>query len=128
MLAAEKVHVTFDESKSLVELSFSAPGENDDEHNEMALAMKAHFDNLVTTHPDAKFKVLVDLTNAGIPTKHATDLYISTLSDKRVAKTAFFGVSKTIESIINFIVGASGRGLETRFFINKEEAYNWLAQ
>ena len=92
----------------------------------MAEESKEFYDNLITKNPNAKFKILVDLTNAGIPTKHATEVYVKTLSDKRIVKTAFLGMSQSIESIINFIVSAAGRGDHVRFFIDRQEALEYL--
>ncbi|HEY4514899.1 MAG TPA: hypothetical protein VJJ22_01945 [Candidatus Paceibacterota bacterium] len=125
-MSTGKVLFSFDEKTSLVELSFSAPGENAMEHDAMAEELKQIYEDLISRYKDTQFKVFVDLTNAGLPTKHATEVYVKTLSDKRILKTAFFGISKSIESVINFIIESAGRGGETRFFINKEEALAWL--
>lgn len=127
-MVTDKVSVIYNTETRIVELSFTSPGESPEEHDAMAMETKRHFEDLASVHKEGKFKILVDLTNAGIPTKHATDIYISTLSDKLIEKTAIFGLSKTIESIINFIVGASGRGSETRFFLDKAAALEWLGQ
>ena len=123
-----KIHLIVDEDTKQVVLSFSAPGLNDNEHNAMAEETKIFYEQLVERRPNDKFRVLVDLTNAGLPTKHATDMYVSTLSDKRIEKTAFFGLSSSIQSIISFIVNASGKGEAVRFFIDKNQALAWLKE
>ena len=123
-----KVHLVIDEATNIVTLSFSAPGETDVEHDAMALETRAFYEGLVARKPDGRFRVMVDLTNAGVPTKHATDIYIETLSDKRIERTSFFGLSSSIKSIISFIVNAAGRGDHVRFFIDKDQALAWLKE
>lgn len=121
-----KVRLVVNEETKLVELSFSAPGESVEEHDKMAEETREFYKNLLAINPDVKFKVLVDLSNAGIPTKHATDLYIATLSDKHIERTAIFGMSKAIQSVINFIVSAAGKGENVKFFIDREQALKYL--
>lgn len=120
-----KVSVDLD-SDGIVRLTFKAPGETPEEHDRMAEETREAYEKLKSLHPDGQFRVLVDLTNAGIPTQHAREVYIKTLSDKRIKKTAFFGVGGAIKTIVSFIVSASGKGEEVKFFINQEEALSWL--
>ena len=121
-----KVIVTLDESTQLIVLSFSAPGKDDDEHEAMANETKRLYQDILRKHPEAKFKVLVNLTNTGIPSKRAIEIYINTLSEKHIEKTAFFGMTGAIQSIISFISEAAGRGQNTRFFIDEAQARGWL--
>jgi hypothetical protein len=123
-----KVKFSLDESTRLVELSFLAPGENADEHNAMAREVDEYYQNMIERFPEGGFKVLVDLTNAGLPTKEASNIYIKTLSDKRIVKAAIFGMGLAIKSVINLIVAASGRDEHTRFFVDREKAVEWLLQ
>ena len=123
-----KVIFTIDPVQRLITLSFSAPGVDEREHLIMAKFVKHWYEDLKVKYPDARFRVLVDLTNAGIPSKGATDIYTSTLSDKQIERTAFYGVAGTIKSIINFIVSASGKGDRVQFFIDKNKALRWLEQ
>ena len=121
-----KVLFTIDPVQHLVTLAFKAPGADDKEHLAMAKYVKQWYENLKTEYPDAHFKVLVDLSNAGIPNKGATDIYTATLSDKQIERTAIYGVAGTIKSIINFIVSASCKGDRVQFFIDKNKAMEWL--
>ncbi len=121
-----KVNFSLDEETNLVVLSFNAPGKDAEEHDAMAMETKAWAESLLKRFPDRKFKVLVDLTNAGLPTTSASKIYIETLSDNHITKTAFFGVSSSIQSIITFIVNSAGRGEHSKFFIDKANALAWL--
>lgn len=122
-----KVNFVHDEASDLITLSFNAPGSSNEEHDQMANETQTFYDELKAKFPERKFKVLVNLLNAGTPTKHATDLYIKTLSDKQIEKTAFLGMSNAIQSIINFIVNAAGKGDNVKFFISEPQALEWLA-
>lgn len=115
-----------DESTKLIELSFSAPGETDEEHNAMAREVEEYYNDMIKRFPDGHFKVIVDLSNAGLPTKEASNIYTKTLSDKRIEKAAIFGMGLAIKSVINFIVAAAGRDEHTRFFVDREQALAWL--
>lgn len=121
-----KVLFTIDPVERLVTLAFKAPGADDHEHVVMAQFVKKWYEDLKNKYPEAHFRVLVDLTNAGIPNKGATDIYTATLSDKQIERTAIYGVASTIKSIINFIVSASGKGDRVQFFIDKNKAIEWL--
>jgi len=121
-----KVHLVYEETTNLVTLSFSAPGESPEEHDDMAAETREFYEDMIKRFPERKFRILVDLSGAGIPTKHATDMYIETLSDKRIERTAFYGMSHAIQSIINFIVNAAGRGENVKFFIDQNQALEWL--
>ncbi|HEY4483154.1 MAG TPA: hypothetical protein VI953_03215 [Candidatus Paceibacterota bacterium] len=121
-----KVLFTIDPVQNLVTLAFKAPGVDDHEHLVMAKFVKSWYEDLKTKYPEQHFRVLVDLTNAGIPNKGATDIYTATLSDKQIERTAIFGVAGAVKSIINFIVSASGKGDRVQFFIDKDKALEWL--
>lgn len=123
---SDKVVFSLDETSKLINLSFKGPGQDDVEHEQMAGTVKNWYDKLVVTHPDTRFKVLVDLTNAGIPNKNATDIYTKTLSDGHIIRTAFYGVGPAIKSVINFIVSAAGKGDKVEFFIDRAKALEWL--
>ena len=121
-----KVNISIDPLTHLISLEFTSPGESDAEHLAMAGEVKRWYEDLASKYPDEKFRVMVDLTNAGVPTKEASQTYIETLSSKRIEKTAFYGVAGTIKAIINFIVSASGKGENVQFFIDKDKAIEWL--
>src|SRR3989344_9289657 len=110
-----KVLFTIDPVLHIVTLSFKAPGADDHEHLVMAKFVRSWYEDLKVKYPGAHFKVLVDLTNAGIPNRGATDIYTQTLSDKQIERTAIYGVAGTIKTIINFFVSASGRGGRGQF-------------
>lgn len=92
----------------------------------MAQETEEFYKNLTERFPDKHFRVLVDLTNAGVPTKEASDIYIRTLSDKRIEKAAIFGMGGAIKSVINLIVMAAGRDEHTHFFVDSAQALAWL--
>ena len=123
---SDKVVLSLDESSKLINLSFKGPGQDDAEHEQMAATVKNWYEKLVAKYPDTRFKVLVDLTNAGIPNKSATDIYTKTLSDGHISRTAFYGVGPAIKSVINFIVSAAGKGDKVQFFIDPDKAKEWL--
>ncbi len=123
--ATGKVSVRIEEDQ-IVRLSFTGPGETDEEHLRMAKETKAAYRGVLAKFPDIDFRILVDLSNAGIPTKEAREIYVSILSDKRIKRTAFFGVGKAIKSIVSFIVSAAGKGDNVEFFIDEETALKWL--
>lgn len=123
-----KVKFNLDESTKLIELSFLAPGETDEEHNAMANEVEAYYQGMLKRYPEGSFKVLVDLSNAGLPTKEASGIYTKTLSDKHIEKAAIFGMGGAIKSVINFIVAAAGRDEHTRFFVDRAQALTWLLE
>jgi hypothetical protein len=123
-----KVKLSLDEYTMLIELSFLAAGETDEEHNAMAKEVEDYYQDMLSRFPEGRFKVLVDLSNAGLPTKDASNIYTKTLSDKRIEKAAIFGMGLAIKSVINFIVAAAGRDEHTRFFVDREQALAWLLQ
>ena len=110
----------------IVYLSFKCIDISAEEHNRIAEEMAQKYAKIKKDNPDTKFKVLVDLMEAGVPTEKARELYIKTLSDNQVEKTAFYGVGGAIRGIISFIVSAAGKGEEVKFFINRDEALEWL--
>ncbi len=92
----------------------------------MAREVEEYYNDMIKRFPDGHFKVIVDLSNAGLPTKEASNIYTKTLSDKRIEKAAIFGMGLAIKSVINFIVAAAGRDEHTRFFVDREQALAWL--
>ena len=94
----------------------------------MAAEVDEYYKDLVKRFPSGRYKVIVDLSNAGLPTKEASDVYIKTLSDKHIEKAAIFGMGSAIKSVINFIVAAASRDEHTHFFVDREQALAWLLQ
>jgi hypothetical protein len=123
-----KVRVSVENPDEIVVLSFTAPGTTDEEHTKMAEETRAAFEVLVKDFPNNASHVLVDLTHAGIPSSKAREIYIKTLSDRRIKKTAFYGAGTAIKTIVSFIVSASGRGEEVKFFVNDGDARAWLRE
>lgn len=124
---SKKIEVGLEDS-NLVVLRFLENGESDEEHTRMANDIHNAFERIKSEHQGTvSFNVLVDLSKAGLPSAGARTMYIKTLSDKAISKTAFFGAPSSIQAVVSFIVSAAGRGEEVRFFVNEKEAREWLS-
>jgi hypothetical protein len=110
----------------LVTLTFRSMDISATAHIELAQEVREVYYSLKDRFPNKNFKVLVDLTNAGVPPKKVSDSYIKTLSDRHIEKTAIYGMGSAIKSIVTLITSAAGKGDQLRFFIDKEEALAWL--
>src|SRR3989344_1998484 len=114
------------EEQSIIFLHFLAPGSDDAEHARMAHDVATTFEQLKKEHENEKpYRVLVDLSHAGMPSSEARTIYIKTLSDHSILKTAFFGAPSAIQAVVSFIASASGRGDEVQFFVGEKEARDW---
>lgn len=112
--------------KGLVKLTILAPGDTDEEQEQMARDTKEIYGELQSKNPDVKYKVMVDLSKAGIPGSKSREIFIDTLSDRGIVKVAFFGAGTAVRSIVDFIISAAGKGEQVQFFLDEEAAKDWL--
>ena len=125
--SSDLLSVSVDET-GLIYLTFHTKDISDHQHIELSAEVRGVYEIIKEKYPDQKFSVLVDLTDAGNPSKKAAEMYIKTLSDSRIKRVAIFGMSGVIEGIVHFIVAAAGKGDEVKFFIDKGESLRWLRQ
>lgn len=125
--SSDYLSVSVDET-GFINLAFHTKDLLEEQHVELSAEVRGVYEIIKEKYPDQKFSILVDLTDAGRPSKRAAEMYIKTLSDSRIKKVAIYGMGSMIESIVRFIVAAAGKGEEVKFFLDKDEAMHWLRQ
>ena len=114
--------------EDIYQLSFNSQDATEEEHDEMAAETKRLSNLIHQQFPGKALRVLIDLTNGGVPPERARKVYVQTLADKEFDRVAIYGIGSALTSVVDFIVSASGKGDKVHFFVDRDRAIAWLKE
>ncbi|MCK5561725.1 MAG: STAS/SEC14 domain-containing protein [Thermoplasmata archaeon] len=96
-------------------------GEIDDE---TAIVAKKVVADLIEM-ADGEVKIMIDITQAGTPSRNARLIGQESLNDERIGKIAIFGMNPVAKVIASFFMNFTHKN-NIKFFKIKKEAIEWL--
>lgn len=134
MLPDEKLKDTFKltvEEGNIVSVAFPELLSEEDS-NQQARFMVASVEEELSKNPQAKFGLLIDLTPLKILPSFLTNesrvVYEEFAQNKQLGKVAIVGANLFYKVATNFLMTASRRGSDIKWFSKKEEALSWLRE
>ena len=134
MLPDEKLKDTFKltvEEGNIVSVAFQELLSEEDS-NQQARLVVASVEEEFSKNPQAKFGLLIDLTPLKILPSFLTNksrvVYEEFAQNKQLGKVAIVGANLFYKVATNFLMTASRRGSDIKWFSKKEEALPWLRE
>jgi hypothetical protein len=134
MLSEQELKNTFKltvEEGNIVAATFSELL-SEDESNRQAKVVVASVEEIFNSNPKSEFSFLVDLTPLKVQpsflTSNSRGIYEEFANNKQLGKVAIVGANLFYKVATNFLMSASRRGRDIKWFSTKEEALVWLRE
>jgi len=104
----------------------------EEDSNEQAKLVVESVEEIFSKNPQTKFGFLVDLSlmkfQPSFLTGESRVVYEEFAQNKQLGKVAIIGANLFYKVTTNFLMTASRRGSDIKWFTDKEEAFSWLRE